>query len=421
MNAVTQLMIGKYMAPELSTDEVTTAAPSEVLINSQSVIAQPTAIPSNPKPDAKPTCPYCGKSLTHDRSRCPMIRAKDSTVIEQRIAELKQNTAEDTDNVGARAIEVLENALLRKQGATVKKKASSNVSSDHDSRQIDIYSLTFCQAASSARIKPVPPAKPLSTVDKISSTTKMTLAVPPSSFSPSSRSFPEGNNRLQKANTTRKSPSHEPAVSPSQKSSSPSLASQTPPRQTLEDMPATDSESQSQDSSEAKSSEAKSSHSRAQAGSSVSDSEDSDEESSSGETSALHSSRQLDPIYSVNVSGYSDKDLEAIIRGPGKLTEWPSSESSEDEEIEDIRPDDSPEEGQELRRSLEPQKPYVLRNESSDEEVGDNSGSESDNSDDKTAHSHKPMASVPPIVAHVEIQDGSRETLVDLGRWYTIC
>jgi len=135
MNVVTQLLIGKYMAPELPTDEVTAAAPSEVLINSQSVIAQPTAISSNPKPDAKPTCPYCGKSLTHDRSRCPMIRAKDSTTIEQRIAELKQNTAEDTDNVGAHAIEVLENALLRKQGATVKKKASSNVSSDHDSRK----------------------------------------------------------------------------------------------------------------------------------------------------------------------------------------------------------------------------------------------------------------------------------------------
>ena len=402
------------MAPELPTDEVTAAAPSEVLINSQSVIAQPTAISSNPKPDAKPTCPYCGKSLTHDRSRCPMIRAKDSTTIEQRIAELKQNTAEDTDNVGAHAIEVLENALLRKQGATVKKKASSNVSSDHDSRK-NRY-LFSCQAASSARVKPVPPAKPLSTVDKISSTTKMTLAVPPSSFSPSSCSFPEGNGRLQKANTTRKSPLHEPAlrVSPSQKFSSSSLASQTSPRQTLEDTPATDSESQSQDSSEAKSSEAKSSHSRAQAGSSVSNSdEDSNEESSPERetTSALHSSRQLDPIYSVNVSGYSDKDLEAIIRGPGnplKPTEW-SSESSEDEETEDIRPDDSPEEGQELERSLEPQKPYVLRNESSDEEVGDNNGSESDNSDDKTAHSHKPMASIPPIVAHAEIQDRSRE------------
>jgi len=182
-------------------------------------------------------------------------------------------------------------------------------------------------------------------------------------------------------------------------------------------MPAADSESQSQDPSETESSEAESSHTHtgAQAGSSVSDiREDSNKESSSeGETtSALHS-RQLDPIYSVNISGYSDKDLEAIIRGPGdplKPTDWLSSESSEDEEIEDIRPDDSPEEEQEFRRSLEPQKPYVLGNESSDEEVGDNNGSESDNSEDKTVHSHKPMTSIPPIVAHVEIQDGFRET-----------
>jgi len=408
MNTVTQLMIGKYMTPELSTNEVTAAAPSEVPTKSQSA-----AIPLGPKPDAKPTCPYCGRSLTHDRSRCPMIRAKDPNTIEQRIAELKQHTAEGTDNVGAHAIEVLENALLRKQGVNVKKKASSNVSSDDDSRKIN----QLCQVASSVSVKPVPPAKPLSTVDKTSSTTMMTPAVPPSSFSPG---FPEGNGRLQKANTTRKSPSYEPAsrVSPSQKSSFPSLVSQIFPRQTLEDMPAADSKSQSQDSSDAESSDAESSYTRAQEGSSVSDSgEDSNEESSSEDetTSTLHPSRQLDPICPVNVSGYSDKDLEAVIRGPGtplKPTEWPSSESSEDEEAEDIRTDDSPEEGQEIRRSLEPQKLYVLRNKSSDEEVGDNDGSESDSSEDKTLHTsrnHKPMASVPPIVAHAEIQDGSRE------------
>jgi len=149
-------MIGKYMAPELSTDEVTAAAPSEVPIKSQSAIVQPTAIPSIPKPDAKPTCPYCGKSLTHDRSRCPIIRAKDPNVIGQRIAELKQNT---TDNVGAHAIEVLENALLRKQGATVKKKASSNVSSDDGPRKnrsslIDFLPgcfLSFCKTCSSCQ------------------------------------------------------------------------------------------------------------------------------------------------------------------------------------------------------------------------------------------------------------------------------
>jgi len=127
MNAITQLIIGKYMAPELSTDEVMATAPSEVPINSRPAIVQPTAILSGPKPDAKPACPYCGRSLTHDRSRCPMIRAKDPNIIEQRIAELKQDAVEHTDNTCAHAIEALKSALLRA------KKASSNVNSDDDS------------------------------------------------------------------------------------------------------------------------------------------------------------------------------------------------------------------------------------------------------------------------------------------------
>jgi len=178
-------------------------------------------------------------------------------------------------------------------------------------------------------------------------------------------------------------------------------------------MPAVDSKSRSQDSSEAESSKA-----RAQAGSSVSDNgEDSNGESSSEDetTAALHSSRQLNPFYSVNVSGYNDKDLETVIRGPGtpmKPTELPSSESSEDEEIADIQSDDGLGEGQNSRRFLEPQKSYVLRNESSDEEVGENDGSESDSSEDKTVHtsrSYKPMASGPPIVAQAEIENEPRE------------
>lgn len=134
MTTITQLMIGKYMTSVLSTDEVAVAPPTEALVESQlSAIVQPTVIPLNPKPKAKSTCPYCSKISIHSRSRCPMIRTKNLDVIERRIADLKQDATKDINNIRANAIEVLENALLRKQGVEVKKKASSNVNTDADS------------------------------------------------------------------------------------------------------------------------------------------------------------------------------------------------------------------------------------------------------------------------------------------------
>ena len=258
-------------------------------------------------------------------------------------------------------------------------------------------------------------------MDKTSSTTIVTSVQPLSSsvallLSPGPHSSPEGDVLLQ--NTSKKSPSYKPTprVSPSQKLEFP-LVSQTFPKsslQTLKVMPAapfTDSESQSQNSPEAEISQP-----RAQVGSSSRDSdEDSNEESSfEDETTAVpHCSLQLGASNSVGVSEYSDKDLEAIIRGPGsplKSTELPSSESSEDEGIEDIQPDNESE-GQKLSHSLEPRRPYMLRNDSSDE-VGENNESESDGSEEKIVHtsmSHMSTVSVPPVVACAETRDGLQE------------
>lgn len=75
---------------------------------------------------SQPTCPYCGRDLTHGRSHCPVIRAKVPSILEDRIAKLKLDNSEDPEGVRADAITVLEAALQRKFGSETKRNSNVN-------------------------------------------------------------------------------------------------------------------------------------------------------------------------------------------------------------------------------------------------------------------------------------------------------
>lgn len=131
LNAISRLMIEKYLTPSLSTAtdaaqpaEESDSAELASAVQAACSTATTTAAPS------KPTCPYCGKSLTHDRSHCPLIRAKLPDTIEKRIAELREDSSEDPEKVRESAIKVLEAAVQRKRGAEAKKEKDSKVNSN---------------------------------------------------------------------------------------------------------------------------------------------------------------------------------------------------------------------------------------------------------------------------------------------------
>jgi hypothetical protein len=126
-------MIQKYLTPAPSTDNAVVPTPLEEFSEAEStptLTAPPKVEIPKPVPASKPMCLYCGKVLTHDRSHCPMIRAKNTDVIEKRIADLREETSGVTDDVRANAIEALELASLR---AKHPKGASSNVNTQASS------------------------------------------------------------------------------------------------------------------------------------------------------------------------------------------------------------------------------------------------------------------------------------------------
>lgn len=102
-------IIDKYLTPQVSTIEVGSKDSASVVRNIPKVL----------------TCPYCGKSLTHDRSHCPLLRTKLVHTIEQRLEELKADDNEDPE-VRSNAISALEAALQRRRPTTTNKEAVSS-------------------------------------------------------------------------------------------------------------------------------------------------------------------------------------------------------------------------------------------------------------------------------------------------------
>ncbi|KAF5354934.1 hypothetical protein D9756_005406 [Leucocoprinus leucothites] len=374
---ISRLMIEKYLIPASSMDNMEPAAPIKAPVPPESTSdAQPDNVLSEPTAQIKPTCPYCGKILTHDRSRCPMIRAKNLHIIENRITELKEDATEDTDSVRANAIEILEAALLRKRGAEFKKVAPSNVSSS-ERPSTKLFSSTM------------PTPKTMKNASSVTEPPPSARRSPSPSSSNSDESIP-----LQKS-SQKPAPQHKIALlqkSPSPPqiiSGSPSMPSKTAVALTRT---GNNSETESPLGDEVPQPRTKTD---VQA-------EDSDSESS-GSSEVQSPQFQHDPLPSaVDISGYSDKDLEVLIRGPGsplKSVELPSSESSEDEAMEGE--DDQLENELEGPRghSRQPQRSYAPSNDSSDEEIG----GDDENEDEPfyTPSGRGSVASIPPIVSHL--------------------
>lgn len=120
--AISRLMIEKYLTPTPSAVDVDSAKPTKEVARIASAVQNTST---------NPTCPYCGKALTHDRSRCPLIRAKLLDTIEKRIEDLRKDESEDTGSIRSHAIEVLEAALRKKRGAEAKKEQSPKVNNDN--------------------------------------------------------------------------------------------------------------------------------------------------------------------------------------------------------------------------------------------------------------------------------------------------
>ncbi|KAF9451976.1 hypothetical protein P691DRAFT_287067 [Macrolepiota fuliginosa MF-IS2] len=108
-----------------------------------------------------------------------------------------------------------------------------------------------------------------------------------------------------------------------------------------------------------------------------------------------------------DVSNYSDKDLEALIRGPGvplKFTELPSSESSEDEEPDGVQLDNESEQ-EPVSQTRKAPRFYAPSKDSSDEGEDEND----DNEDSDTFHTLSAYTSAPPPVARAgPIEDGGK-------------
>ncbi|KAF9451977.1 hypothetical protein P691DRAFT_287062 [Macrolepiota fuliginosa MF-IS2] len=130
ISAISRSIIEKYLTPS-SPSSVVDAEDVAVQLASAIQASHGTTVKVTALP--RPTCPYCGKSLTHDRSHCPLIRAKLPETIERRIAELKKDTSADPEGVRAKAIDVLKLAVQRKRGGETKKEKGSTVNSNVNS------------------------------------------------------------------------------------------------------------------------------------------------------------------------------------------------------------------------------------------------------------------------------------------------
>ncbi|KAJ3566471.1 hypothetical protein NP233_g6986 [Leucocoprinus birnbaumii] len=394
LTAVSRLMIEKYFTPAASKNTLEAEAP----IEAPSAI-QPTSTSQSDVPnvivEAKPTCPYCGKVMTHDRSHCPMIRAKIPSIIEKRIEELKQDTTDDPDNVRANAIEVLEATMLRKWGTEPKKKGiSSNVSSSERSS-----------------------TKPFSSAKLISKAVKKAPSLPkptPASRrdpSPSPPSSSDESTSLQKPSSelaSKPAPPRKSLLSPLTVTRPPPVPSATAP--TLARV--TSNESDTEDSSEDEEARpqvkngAKSASLAQNSGEETSDS--SEDESIRGRDSPRGLDQPGTLPSGAEVSGYSEKDLETLIRGPDillKSIELSSSETSEDEDENAQLEHDS--DGETRGRSRKTRMSYVPSDDSSDEEMEANDGSEDDQF--QIPSSRESMSSVPPIITQVVESHNSEE------------
>jgi hypothetical protein len=126
-------MIEKYLIPTSSVKNVDTVETrdesTETRAMSAAQLKSKENAPSAPVVQSELTCPYCGKPLSHDRSHCPLLRAKNPELVEKRIFELKQDAAENVDKGRENVIEILQGALLRIGGTKAKKGMTSNVNS----------------------------------------------------------------------------------------------------------------------------------------------------------------------------------------------------------------------------------------------------------------------------------------------------
>ncbi|KXN85332.1 hypothetical protein AN958_11432 [Leucoagaricus sp. SymC.cos] len=129
-----------------------------------------------------------------------------------------------------------------------------------------------------------------------------------------------------------------------------------------------------------------------------SEDESTDNPQARSETPKAHLAKpQSHLLPATDVSGCSDKDLEELIRGPGillKSMDLPSSESSEEEEVDDVQLDNESEEGEQGGRSKKLRRSHVQSDDSSDEEMVDN-----DENEDKPFHTPSRRDSMPPSIA----------------------
>lgn len=123
--------------------------------------------------------------------------------------------------------------------------------------------------------------------------------------------------------------------------------------------------------------------------------------SSDDETTPPQSEPQPEPqlplLPPADALEYSDKDLEALIRGPGgplKSAELPSSESSGDEEPGDIQLDNESERDEPRGRTLTAQRSYAPSNDSSDESLD----GDQEDEDWNVLHTSSARVSMPPPV-----------------------
>ncbi|KAF7782649.1 hypothetical protein Agabi119p4_2025 [Agaricus bisporus var. burnettii] len=346
-----------------------TLKPSTVEVGSKDSASTVQSIPTTLN------CPYCGKGLTHDRSHCPLLRTKLVQTIEQRLEEVRANDNEDPE-VRSNTISALEAALQRRRPATANKEQRMTISrpsvSPHPKSGSPIIVSTTTHVSES-----VSRSRSSTSSDSSSEDDSADEDVSPKNDSISRISVQQGISLGPSASTSR-------------------LLTST----SLHD------DTDSEDSSE---------HDTSPPGAGIKSksipfrpqNDDSDTSSSSEDESeeivASHSRiiPLLQPVQrstlpaKIDGIGYNDKDLEALIRGPGvpfKSTDLPSSDSSEDEEPEIFQLEDESE--QESKSRLHKAAPsFAIDSDSPDDDV------EGDDENEREPSRRSSVTSAPPLVA----------------------